>query len=370
MENHHEFEIGSMETKVIEIKDANEPLTFKPAVALLRAGNPVAFPTETVYGLGANALDANAVKKIFLVKNRPSDNPLIVHVCSEEMLSRLVEEIPDSARVLMKAFWPGPLTILFKKSHRVPEEVTCGQPTVAVRMPSHPIALKLIELSDCPIAAPSANLSGRPSPTCARHVFEDLQGRVQCILDGGDCDVGLESTVVDLERKMILRPGGVTLEALRSYIPDMKLFAKEASAEARAEMEASPSTPGMKYRHYSPKAQVVLLVGSDLARMQRIVEEKFEELVPLNQSLGILHTQSQIVYSDRLLQSPLVHLVSLGSEHAPEIVAKGLFKALRDLDTLGVSLIMMEGIADTNEGLAVMNRIGKAASLTIDLDRC
>lgn len=340
--------------------------SFSVPVSIIQSGNVVAFPTETVYGLGANALDGNACKKIFQVKNRPSDNPLIVHISNEEMLLKLIDgEIPDVAKLLIKAFWPGPLTILFKKSLAVPEEVTCAQPTVAIRMPIHPIARKLIELSNCPIAAPSANLSGRPSPTSAQHVFTDLQGRLECIIDGGDCDVGVESTVIDIQRKMILRPGGVTFEQLRHYIEDLTVFSKEKDDE---NLVQSPPTPGMKYRHYSPSAQVLLLIGENMTNMKAFIEQKFNELEKEDKTLGLIHTHSDLILSDAIKQSKNVKIIDLSNENSPSFVAKGLFSALRELDALGVSLIIMEGISESNEGLAVMNRIEKAASIVVNTD--
>jgi len=268
-------DVPRVTTQIIKIdKDKLESHLddFKYPTQLIHEGQVVAFPTETVYGLGANALDASAVKKIFLTKKRPADNPLIVHVSSEEMLAPLVSEIPDGARVLMKEFWPGPLTILFPTSDRVPPEVTCGQPTVAIRMPVHPIARKLIELSNVPIAAPSANLSGRPSPTSADHVYQDLKDRCACIIDGGECDVGLESTVVDLKRKKILRPGGVTLEQLQKFVPGIEVYSQEKDTEG---LVSAPPTPGLKYRHYSPQAQVFLIEGTNFDRMKTLVMDIF-----------------------------------------------------------------------------------------------
>jgi len=354
---------GSFETKVIKISKELDSKLFDYPVSLIQKGEVVAFPTETVYGLGANALDSNAVKKIFSTKRRPVDNPLIVHVSSEEMLISLTSHIPQMARTLIERFWPGPLTLLLPKNSNVPAEVTCGQPTIAVRMPSHPIALRLISLSNVPIAAPSANLSGRPSPTSAQHVVHDLTGRCPCIIDGGDCDVGLESTVVDLERRIILRPGGITLEQLRVFVPDIQYYEKEKDTE---DLESKPPTPGLKYRHYSPKAQVVLLDGQDFDIMKKKVLALYAELRSEHKVMGLIHTQPhRIQYPQSILADDLFKVVTLGDGETPIDVAKGLFKALRELDEGGASLIVMEGIAETHEGVAVMNRIRKAASMTV-----
>jgi len=276
------------------------------------------------------------------------------------MLRTLVQEIPEEASILMKHFWPGALTILFKKSELIPNEVVCNQPTVAIRMPSNPIALKLISESNLPLAAPSANLSGRPSPTRADHVFYDLNGRIQCIIDGGDCSVGLESTVIDLSRRLILRPGGVTLEQIQEYLPDVKLYNKKNDQE---NLEEAPPTPGMKYRHYSPTAQVVLLVGKNLQNMEQLIREQFDLFEKKNKKIGLIHTHTEFSISSSF------HIVlNLGG--SPEEVGKGLFSALRELDSKKVHFIIMEGIPEIGAGSAVMNRITKAASqiCNIDLD--
>jgi len=310
-------------------------------------------------------LSATACTKIFKIKKRPADNPLIVHVNNISMLTPLVSEIPPEADVLMKHFWPGPLTILFPKSPQVPDVVTCGQPTVAVRMPSHPIARKLIELSGLPIAAPSANLSGRTSPTQADHVYNDLQGRCQCIIDGGPTQVGLESTVVDVSRKMILRPGGITMEQLSKYIPNIVPYSTSHDAGLLAE---KPPTPGLKYRHYSPTAKVILLEGNSPEKMKQYIVQVWKEFKDKNQKLGVIHTHSnEFSFSEELFRSENCAIIALGSLQNPKAIAQGLFAALRELDNAGVQMIIMEGIPEHDEGMAVMNRIRKAASEIIQL---
>jgi len=275
----------------------------------------------------------------------------------------VVSDIPELAYVLIEKFWPGPLTILFQKSDKVPDEVVCGQPTVGVRMPSHPIARKLIELSNVPIAAPSANLSGRPSPTSAQHVYEDLKGRCPCIIDGGDCNFGVESTVIDISRNLILRPGVITLEHLRPYIPEIKLYSKQNDTENLVE---KPPTPGLKYRHYSPNAQVVLLEG-DKDGMEKILYETVNNILEKEEKIGIIHTHNNIFkLNDNILNNTKIVTAIIGDLDHLEVVAKKLFKTLRDMEEHGVSVIIMEGITEDREGQAVMNRIRKATSLHIN----
>jgi L-threonylcarbamoyladenylate synthase len=334
---------------------------FEVPVKLLQQGEAIAMPTETVYGLAANAFDGDAVKKIFEAKNRPSDNPLIVHVSSIDMLKTFVEEITPTAELLMKKFWPGPLTLLFKATGKVSPTVLAGQPTVAVRQPSHPVAQKLIALSGLPLAAPSANRSGRPSPTTAAHVMDDLKGRIPCIIDGGDSHVGVESTVVDVHRNppLILRPGGVTLEQLRELVPSMEVYSKVVTGE---DLALKPPTPGLKYKHYSPDAQVILFEGPSPALAIKLAEQ-MKELLSEQKRVGYIHTRPNTVKLPQdLLANRLLTVSQIGSEDDLGAVARGLFKSLRELDELGVEVILVEGITEEHEGLAVMNRIRKAAS--------
>eukprot|EP01120_Amphizonella_sp_Union-15-10_P009404 TRINITY_DN3547_c0_g1_i1.p1 TRINITY_DN3547_c0_g1~~TRINITY_DN3547_c0_g1_i1.p1 ORF type:complete len:381 (-),score=51.06 TRINITY_DN3547_c0_g1_i1:42-1091(-) len=327
-------------TKVLTI----DPNNFKSSdldypVSLVKQKELVVLPTETVYGLGANALSEEATSKIFEAKNRPKDNPLIVHISSYEMLQALTDHVPKKVENILSRFWPGPLTILFKKSSIVPHAVTCGLPTVAIRMPAHPVALALISLSGVPIAAPSANLSGRPSPTEAAHVLQDLNGRVKCIIDGGPCQYGVESTVVDVnsDPPMVLRPGGDS-------------------------MVQKPPTPGLKYLHYSPRAKVILFEGHPSAYREPMFE-KIRSMIAQKLAVGLIHTHPQSISLPLDFVDSLV-VFDLGSESSPGEVARGLFKALRNLDDAGVDVIFMEGIGENDEGLAVMNRIRKAAQDT------
>lgn len=268
---------------------------------------------------------------------------------------------------LCKRFWPGPLTLLLPKSSQVPERVTAGQEMVAVRWPSHPVAQRLIQLSNRPIAAPSANVSGRPSPTTASHVKEDLNGKIPCIIDGGPTNFGVESTVVDVYHSppLILRPGGITLEQLREVIPSIEVYEKKAHG---TELEQKPATPGLKYRHYSPTAKVVLFEEQDGNRLRELVHKRVVSEFERNAEtkIGIIHTHATLTYNFNLhlskeLQANVV-MHYLGDVDHPDVVAQGIFAALRELDSQKVDIIMIEGISEKNEGLAVMNRMRKAAS--------
>lgn len=306
---------------------------LQPAADMLKAGGTVIFPTETVYGLGAHALDPQSTAKIYQAKGRPSDNPLIIHIAQIEALKPLIKVLPANAKVLMQRFWPGPLTLVFEKSDLVPLSVTGGLDTVAVRMPQHPIALALIELAGLPIAAPSANLSGAPSPTKARHVLDDMDGRVDAIILGGDVDWGLESTVLDVteETPVLLRPGGITLEAIESVIGPIDL---DPTLLAAANERMVPKAPGMKYRHYAPQAKVLIVPEHmDPATLAARIEA-FEGLGE----------------KVRLINEPDVHLLG-----------KVLFDALRMADIEGYSVVLVRAVSAHGMGLAVMNRLLKAA---------
>lgn len=343
--------IKSIDKNNIDIKDIDE------AASILRAGGLVAFPTETVYGLGANALDHKAVGKIFYAKGRPSDNPLIVHVSDVDMVKGLVKAIPGLAFDLMEKFWPGPLTLIMEKSSSVPEIITAGLNTVAVRMPAHPIALKVIERSGVPIAAPSANISGRPSPTEAVHVIEDLQEKVEMIIDGGSSQIGLESTVLDVtvNPPMILRPGGVTLEQLRGFVGEVDI---DKAILTNHEDDVKPKSPGMKYTHYSPKADVIIIEGNIEACVEKI-RELAEGYTAKGVAVGILATeQTKERYTEGIVKS-------LGDRERPDTIASNLFKGLRCLDNQGVGVILAEAVEYHGVGLAVMNRMKKAAGYNI-----
>ena len=328
------------------------------AARLLREGALVAFPTETVYGLGANALDENAVRHIFAAKGRPADNPLIVHIADRSELHGLVASVPDVALRLMDAFWPGALTLLFRKSSLVPDVVTAGLDTVGVRMPIHPVALELIRQAGVPVAAPSANRSGRPSPTTAAHVWEDMQGRIPMIVDGGACQVGVESTVLDVtvEPPMILRPGGVTRVRLERVIGRVALDPALTGEAVR------PRAPGMKYTHYAPKAPMTLYVGNPAAVEARILEDATRGIAQ-GKRVGILCThETKQTYLEHL--QPLsgeMAALSAGRRGDPRSVAAGVFSALRRFDDEHVDIILAEGHDEGGVGHAVMNRLRKAA---------
>ena len=347
-----------METRVVRITDPiRQAKEMTEAARLIRSGEVVAFPTETVYGLGANALDAKAVKGIFEAKGRPNDNPLIVHIEKISQWGALVKGIPDKARILSEAFWPGPLTMILEKTSKIPAEVSAGLDTVGVRMPSHPVARELIRLSRVPIAAPSANRSGRPSPTAALHVLEDMEGRIPMILDGGRADVGVESTVLDMTGKIpvILRPGGVTPEMLAAVIGPVRVDPHVMTPLGAGQEVRSP---GMKYTHYAPKAPVTIVRG-DLDKLTQFIDREARKQQQAGKRVGILATdQTMGNYTGGVL-------LTMGSRSRPAELAANLFALLREFDRLGVDMILAEGVDDHNEGLAVMNRMTRAAGFHI-----
>jgi L-threonylcarbamoyladenylate synthase len=318
---------------------------------ILRRGGLVAFPTETVYGLGASALDGRAVRRIFEVKGRPPDNPLIVHVAGREMLRPLVRSWPATAEKLMAAFWPGPLTLVLPAAPGVPREVTAGLDTVGIRMPAHPVALALIASAGIPVAAPSANLSGRPSPTTAGHVLQDLDGRIDAILDAGPAGVGVESTVLDLvaDVPVILRPGGITPEELEKVIGKVKVDPGADGGDV-----SRPRSPGMKYRHYAPRVPLVLVEGEP-ERVAARLKELADNYRALGRRVGILATAET---AGKLNGG---QVVVAGSRQNPAAIASRLFAALRQLEGRGVDVILAEGIEPRGLGLAVMNRLRRAA---------
>lgn len=328
---------------------------MEEASRILQNGGLVAFPTETVYGLGGNALDSNASTKIYAAKGRPSDNPLIVHIADIKSLEDIVEDVPESARKLAGAFWPGPLTMIMKKKACVPKETTGGLDTVAVRMPSHPVAARLIMTSGIYIAAPSANISGRPSPTRARHVIEDLNGRIDMIIADDTVDIGLESTIVDLSEGVptILRPGCITLKMLEDVLGKVEID-KAAAAGASAADNIVARAPGMKYRHYAPKAQLTIVEGEPehvINTVNRLVSEKLAE----GFKVGVMTTDENI---SSYLNG---EIKSLGTRSDEETIARNLFDVLRYFDGYGADYIYSEGFEDSGVGQAVMNRLIKAA---------
>ena len=346
-----------METQVLLIRteESGWEEQLDAAAGIVRAGGLVAFPTETVYGLGANALDPEAAKKIYAAKGRPSDNPLIVHIADKEAVSGLAERVGEQAERLMNAFWPGPLTMILPKKEIVPKETTGGLATVAIRMPSHPVAAELIRRAGVPIAAPSANASGRPSPTRAEHVLTDLNGRIPLILDGGEVGIGVESTIVDLsgEVPVILRPGYITREQLSEVLGE--LATDPAVYRAMAAGEA-PKAPGMKYRHYAPKAPLVLVEG-DQEAVRGYICGKIAEAA--EGEIGVLTCDDAAdMYAGAKVRS-------LGSRNDPEALARGLYAALREFDRLNVTGIYAETFSREGLGEAVMNRLLKAAGHTI-----
>lgn len=344
-----------METKLLQIEDF-EKITddvLLEAAGIIQGGGLVAFPTETVYGLGANALDEEAAKKIYAAKGRPSDNPLIAHIASIEELAPLVAEVPEAGRKLAKAYWPGPLTLVFPKSEKVPYGTTGGLETVAVRMPSHPLARKLIALSGVPVAAPSANLSGRPSPTRAEHVWQDMNGQIEMVIDGGAVGIGVESTIVDVsgEVPILLRPGAITLEMLKGTIGGVEI---DPAILGPLSEDIKPKAPGMKYRHYAPKAELVLVEGREsniIAEINRLAAERLQQ----GYQVGILCTDET---RDRY---PHGTIRSVGRRDSEQDVAYNLFAVLREFDDLAVDYIFSESFSQDHLGQAIMNRLMKAA---------
>ena len=320
------------------------------AAKILQLGQVVAFPTETVYGLGANAFSDEAVQLIFQAKGRPSDNPLIVHIANNKQLDELVEEIPEGAKKLMEAFWPGPLTIILKSKKQVSKFVTAGLSTVGVRMPDHPVALALIEASGLPIAAPSANTSGKPSPTSAKHVFEDLNGRIAGIVDGGSTGVGLESTVIDCSQEVftILRPGSITPEMIKKVVSNV-----EIDPATLKETEA-PKSPGMKYKHYAPDAQMHLVNGS-MEFIHKLIHNAKSE----GKKVGILTTEENIN------QYKADVVLACGKREDLSTVAASLYDCIRQFNEENVDIIFCESFPYEGIGIAIMNRLWKACGHSI-----
>lgn len=325
------------------------PHELDKAAQLLRAGEVVAFPTETVYGLGANALDPRAVAAIFTAKGRPQDNPLIVHCYSQEQLAGVVREIPPKARDLMNRFWPGPLTLVLPKGEQIPPIVSAGLDTVAVRIPDHPVALALLKKTGIPVAAPSANVSGRPSPTRADHVLFDLGGRIKAIVDGGETGWGVESTVLDCttEPSRILRPGGITLEKL------LEVTNVEVDPGVYGKAQARPRSPGMKYRHYAPEADVYLIVGEKTPEKIRELGEHYRKL---GKRVGIMAVTEHVSFYNGFT------VLDMGSKETLQEISSRLYHLLREVDRTGIEVLLVEGVSEEHLGMAIMNRLRKAAS--------
>ena len=351
-----DFQCIKMETEIITVDKENPELErIRIAAQVIREGGLVAFPTETVYGLGANTFDVKAVSRIFEAKNRPYDNPLIVHISRGSDVYELARDVPDFVDELTKRFWPGPLTILLKKAEHVPRPE--GFDEVTLRMPDHKVALALISESQVPISAPSANVSGGPSPTTAQHVYKDLAGRIEVILDGGPTEVGVESTVLDLTSRIptILRPGGVTYEQLKDVLNQVEVH---PVARAEKKMDVEARAPGMKYKHYAPRAEVILVEG-DLNHMVQKVRELITEYSEKGVKIGVLASaETAHLYTQG-------NIKIVGTRKNLRTVAKNLFDVLRAFDEDGVDLIIAEGVSTREIGLAIMNRLRKSAGFNI-----
>ena len=325
---------------------------LKKQAKLLCEGNTVIFPTETVYGLGANALDEDAVIKIYEAKGRPSDNPLIVHICEKSEVYNLAKDISEKAELIMDEFWPGPITIILNKKDIVPYRTSGGLDTVAIRMPSHPIAREIIKQSGLPIAAPSANISGRPSPTKAEHVYEEMNGRVSGIVLGDDCNYGLESTVLDMtgDIPMILRPGYITKDMLEKVLGEVAIDKTILDVNCKE----PPKAPGMRYRHYAPKGQLTIVEGDSantIATINALTKEAHEK----GEKVGIIGTEeTKDLYIGDSIKS-------VGKRRDEEAIARTLYTILREFDDEDVSVIYSESFAECNMGQAIMNRLLKAA---------
>lgn len=342
-----------MDTRIITIEQEQmQEELLKEAGEILKAGGLVAFPTETVYGLGGDALNKESSRKIYAAKGRPSDNPLIVHISRLEDMESIVSEVTKEALKIAEAFWPGPLTMILPKSDRVPYETTGGLDTVAVRMPSHPVARKLIEYGGGYVAAPSANASGKPSPTVAKYVMEDMQGKIDMIIDGGEVGIGLESTIIDLTvtPPQILRPGYVTQEMLSKVLGQVD----EDATMFRADTGQAPKAPGMKYRHYAPKGELTIVQG-DAKQVLAHINEQAAFDMQAGEKVGIIAT-------DELLSEYRADVVkSIGSRSSEEDIARNLYRILREFDDEQVTRIYSESFETEGLGQAIMNRLLKAA---------
>ena len=330
------------------VKDAD---AYKKAVSLLRAGEVVGMPTETVYGLAANALNGAAVKKIFVAKGRPQDNPLIVHIADQKQLYTLVQSIPESAKKLAEAFWPGPLTMILPKASCIPDVVSAGLDTVGIRLPSHPVARRLIWEAGIPLAAPSANTSGRPSTTTSKHVLEDLGGKIPAVLEGGPCIVGVESTVISLSgaKPRLLRPGGISLEQLEEVLGEVEV--DRALCEKIGD-DVRVSAPGMKYRHYAPKAPVTVVCGDPERTAAYITRHA-------GMDAGV------ICFSECAFQFAMHERRVIGAAGDVQTQARRIFDALRSFDGTSVREIWAQCPNDRGLGLAVANRLKKAAGFHV-----
>lgn len=347
-----------MDTKVLQIHPDNIDMdAIKEASEYLKEGKLVAFPTETVYGLGADGLNATAAKRIYAAKGRPSDNPLILHIAKTEQLDELVKDVPENAQKLMKKFWPGPMTLIFNKADQVPYSTTGGLDTVAIRMPDHPVARALLMDSMVPVAAPSANTSGRPSPTIAKHVLEDMDGKIDMIIDGGEVGIGIESTIVDTtgEIPVILRPGYITPKMLEEVVGKVEI---DPAILSKPDPSLRPKAPGMKYKHYAPKADLTLVEGEQ-KKVAETIRRLAKEKLDAGYKVGIIATEEdagEYSFGD---------IKVIGSRKDLLSISHNLYRVLRDFDEDGMDYIFGESFPNQDFGQAVMNRLNKAAGYQV-----
>lgn len=351
-----------LKTLIVEIKENFQEKDLErelyKAAKILNDGGLVAFPTETVYGLGGNALDKNASKKIYQAKGRPSDNPLIIHIAKYSDIEKIATNIPKSAYTLIDKFWPGPLTIILNKNKIVPDETTGGLDTVAIRMPDNKIARRMIEISNVFVAAPSANTSGRPSPTKAEHVIDDMMGKIDMIIDGGNSTLGLESTIIDFtgEVPTVLRPGFITVEQIRCVIGQVKL--DPAIESLIVDCNLKPKAPGMKYKHYAPKGELIIYQGSQdevIKNINKFANEKIAE----GKIVGIISTEeTRDKYNCAIIKV-------IGSRRDEKSIASRLYSVLREFDDINTDVIITESFSDNDLGQAIMNRLLKAAGYNV-----
>ncbi len=349
--------IFSMITRIMDVSEKPINMSYiREASEILKNGGLVAFPTETVYGLGGDAEDKEASKKIYQAKGRPSDNPLIVHIAKFSQLEHISRDLPQTARLLADAFWPGPLTMVVNKNRVIPYETTGGLDTVAVRMPSNPIALALIEESGCMIAAPSANTSGRPSPTKADHVYEDLNGKIDAILDGGEVDIGLESTIVDLTEDVVtvLRPGFINMDMLREVVGEVRMDPGIVYNDKGTTEGARPKAPGMRYKHYAPKGDLTIVSG-DEEKVIACINSMAEDAITEGKKVGVIAT------SETAVRYSTGQVLIIGERAEERTIAHNLYNILRQFDELEVDVIYSESFSTPNMGQAIMNRLLKAA---------
>lgn len=353
-----------METKILKIERDKLELNknyydaaFNEAAIIINKGGLVAFPTETVYGLGADATNPFASKKIYKAKGRPSDNPLIIHIYDFSQVEAYAREIPDICYKLADRFWPGPLTMILKKADSIPYETSGGLDTVGIRMPSDKVARKFLEFAKVAVAAPSANTSGRPSPTLASHVIEDMDNKIDMIIDAGDVQIGIESTIVDVStgHPLILRPGAITLDMLREIDEDTKI--DEAILE-KPSRDLVPRAPGMKYRHYAPKAKLSIINAND-EKFAIYIKEEIKKQHSLGKKVGL------ILSSENMHKYEAEEIIFIGSRSNEDEIAHNLFAILRDFDNKDIDIIYSESFEDSEMGFAIMNRLSKAAGYDI-----